>query len=181
MIDFCSAILLPLNGFIFIQKKEIRNWFFYFREYITTSIIFSNPSVTIDIDFSHTQPCIESTCTFQNIIHERLSISMSIMSGNICLHKWPLFFTNKYDNINETQRGIPTSNHRIFTGYLCNANFYCFIIWMYNIVISESSIHIEKMTYSIINISYNLSRMIGQLREWYGDTFCGCVVIVNTQ
>ena len=110
MIDFCSAILLPLNGFIFIQKKEIRNWFFYFREYITTSIIFSNPSFNIDIDFSHTQPCIESTCTFQNIIHERLSISMSIMSGNICLHKWPLFFTNKNDNINETQRDIPTSD-----------------------------------------------------------------------
>ena len=38
---------------------------------------------------------------------------MSIMSGNICLHKWPLFFTNKNDNINETQRDIPTSNHRI--------------------------------------------------------------------
>lgn len=122
MIDFCSAILLPLNGFIFIQKKEIRNWFFYFREYITTSIIFSNPSFNIDIDFSHTQPCIESTCTFQNIIHERLSISMSIMSGNICLHKWPLFFTNKNDNINETQRDIPTSNY----GLLMQCKFLLF-------------------------------------------------------
>ena len=44
---------------------------------------------------------------------------MSIMSGNICLHKWPLFFTNKNDNINETQRDIPTSNNRIF-----NISFY---------------------------------------------------------
>ena len=86
-----------------------------------------NSIFNIDIDFSHTQPCIESTCTFQNIIHERLSISMSIMSGNICLLKWPLFFTNRNYKINDTQRNIPTSNHRIFrTNHAMNISMMCY-------------------------------------------------------